>query len=152
MQLRKHSKKRAQPVQKASFSSTYEVGRGPNEWATGSTRDNADSISVEQLSDGNGECRKQDRCRQIAAPVGAGFFVSLSAQPENGDRFRLRVNNPVFRNMGLGIIGAFVNQIPFRLIGADNFQGQVGAEPEAVLPARVCGQKEQQEIGLAELS
>src|SRR5207244_1965593 len=73
-------------------------------------------------------------------------------QSEHGDGFRLRIDNPVFRNLGFRIISPFVNQIAFRLFGADDFQSQVGAGPEAVLSAWVAPREEQQEIGLAELA
>ena len=54
--------------------------------------------------------------------------------------------------MGLGIVAPFVNQVPFRLLFTHNFQGEVGAQPETVLPARISGGKQQKKIGLTELA
>ncbi len=54
--------------------------------------------------------------------------------------------------MGLRIIRSLVDQVPLRLILTDNFQGQIGTKPKAVLPARVRGHEEQHEIRLAELA
>src|SRR5271166_6811305 len=82
----------------------------------------------------------------------ASFFISIPAQAEDRDGFRLRVDDPVFWDMGLGIVPPLVNQIPFRFLFANNFQSEVGAEPEPVLPARIGRRKQQKKIGLAELA
>src|SRR5262249_36585783 len=47
---------------------------------------------------------------------------------------------------------AFVDQIAFGFLVANNFHSEVGAEPELVFPARIGGRKHQKEIGLTEFS
>ena len=64
----------------------------------------------------------------------------------------MRVDDPVFWDAALGIVAPLVNQIPFRFLFANNFQSEVGAEPEPVLPARIGRRKQQQKIRLAELA
>ncbi len=64
----------------------------------------------------------------------------------------LRVHDPVFRDAALGVVASLVNQIAFGLLCADDFQGDVGAQPEAVLPARIRGRKQQEKIGFTELA
>ncbi len=54
--------------------------------------------------------------------------------------------------MGIGIVPPLVNQIPFRFLFTNNFQSEVGAEPETVLPARIGGRKKKKKIGLTELA
>ena len=111
-----------------------------------------DSIRVENRGDGDREARQHHRRRRFPAPVDACFFISIPAQTENGDGFRLRVDDPVFRNAALGIVAPLLNQISFRFLFTHNFQSEVGAEPEPVLPARIGGRKQQQKIGLTELA
>ena len=107
---------------------------------------------VENRGNGDREARQQHRRRQFAAPVDACFFVSIPAQTKNGNGFRLRVDDPVFRDAALGIVAPLVNQISFRFLFTHDFQSEVGAEPEAVLPARIGGRKQQQQIGLTKLA
>ena len=92
------------------------------------------------------------RRRRFPAPVDACFFINIPAQAKNRDGFGLRVHDPVFRDAALGIVAPLVNQISFRLLFAHHFQGEVGAQPETVLPARIGGGKQQQKIGLTELA
>ena len=54
--------------------------------------------------------------------------------------------------LALGIVAPLLNQIAFRLLFAHHFQGEVGAQPEPVLPTRIGGGKQQQKIGLTELA
>jgi hypothetical protein len=109
------------------------------------------SIRIEDRTDGHREALEQHRSRRFPAPVNASFFIRFSPQAENGDRFRLRVDDPAFRNAALGIIAPFVNQIAFGLLLTHNFKSQIGASPEPVFPARIGGRKQQKEIGLTEL-
>jgi len=51
--------------------------------------------------------------------------------------FLSAVDDPVLRYAGFGIIAPFVNQVALGLIGADDFQGQIGARPEAILATGV---------------
>ena len=45
-------------------------------------------------------------------------------QAEHRDRFRLRVNDPVFRDPAFGIVAALLDQISFRLVFTNYFQGE----------------------------
>ena len=71
---------------------------------------------------------------------------------KNRDGFALRVHDPVFRDAALGVVASFVDQIAFWFLFADHFQGKVGAQPEAVLPARIGGGQQQKKIGFTELA
>ncbi len=109
------------------------------------------SIRVENRGDVNRKARQQHRCRRFAAAVDACFFIRASAQPENRDGFRLRIDDPVFWHAAFGVVSALLYQVSFRLLFTDDFQGEVGAKPETVLPARIGGREKQQEVGLPEL-
>ena len=103
---------------------------------------NADSICIENRGNGDREARQQLRRRQFAASIDACLFIDIYAQTENRDGFRLWVDDPVFRDAAFGIITSLINQVSFRFLFTDNFLSEVGAEPEAVLPARIGGRKQ----------
>jgi hypothetical protein len=56
-----------------------------------------DSVRIENRGDVDRKARQERRCRRLAAPVVADFFVSIPAQPEHRDRFRLRIDNGCIR-------------------------------------------------------
>ena len=107
-----------------------------------------ESIGVEHRGNRYRKASQQGRRRQIPATIDASFLVSIAAQPQNADRFRLRVNNPVLRNTPLGIVTAFFDEISFRFLFAHNLESDVSTEPESVLPAGICGQCDEEKIGL----
>ena len=107
-----------------------------------------ESIGVEHRGNRYRKASQHHRRRQIPATTDACFLVSLAEQPQNADRFRLRVNNPVFRNTPLGIVTAFFNEISFRFLFAHNLESDVSTEPESVLPAGICGRCHEEKIGL----
>ncbi|MCY4375353.1 MAG: hypothetical protein OXC31_16450 [Spirochaetaceae bacterium] len=51
-----------------------------------------------------------------------------------------------------GVVGAFLYQIPVRIIRADDLDHQVGTQPETVLEAGILAAQEQQQVGLAKLA
>jgi hypothetical protein len=55
-------------------------------------------------------------------------------------------------DVALGVVPPLVNQIAFRFLSTHHFEGEVGAEPETVLPALIGGRKQQEKIGFTELS
>jgi hypothetical protein len=64
-----------------------------------------ESIRVENRSDGDRKAGQHFRRRRFPAAVAACFFISIAAQTKNGDGFGLRVDDPVFRDAALGIVG-----------------------------------------------
>ncbi len=111
-----------------------------------------ESIGVEHRGNRYRKASQHHRRRQIPATIDACVLVSIAAQTQNADRFRLRVNNLVFRNSPLGIVTAFFNEISFRFLFAHNLESDVSTEPESVLPAGICGQCHEEKIGLTILA
>jgi hypothetical protein len=87
-----------------------------------------DASRVEDLRDGDRKIGFQNRRCRFAATEVAGFDIYIIVQTKDGYRFGLRVDDPILRDFSLGIIIALINQIPFRLVLANNLQGQVGGE------------------------
>ena len=104
-------------------------------------------VRVENRGNGDREARPRSSKQPTPAPIYACFFISIPPQTKHRDGFGLRVNDPVFRDAALGIVAPLVNQISFRLLFAHHFQGEVGAQPETILPARIGGGKQQQKSG-----
>ena len=53
-----------------------------------------ESIGVEHRRNRYRKASQHHRRRQLPATIDACFLVSIAAEPQNADRFRLRINNP----------------------------------------------------------
>jgi hypothetical protein len=110
------------------------------------------SIGVEYRGNVNGKTCQRNRDRRLAPPELPCFHIRSTVQSQHRNGFRLRINNPVLRHLRFRIVNALLKEIAFWLFRANDFQGEVGAGPETVLPAWVSRKEEQQKIGLAEFA
>ena len=67
--------------------------------------------------------------------------VALLVQHQNLNGFVRRIDNPVFGDASRRVVLAFRDHVALRLVGADDFQDEVGAGPESVLPTRIPGRR-----------
>ena len=60
--------------------------------------------------------------RFAALEVPAGVLIAIPLESKDRDCLGLWVDDPVFRNVGLGIIAPLIDQVALRLIFIDDFQ------------------------------
>ena len=78
--------------------------------------------------------------------------VGVALKRQHSDRAHLGVDNPVFGDVGLSVVGHLFDRIALGIVRTDHLGYQVGTKPVAILAARVAGLAHQQNIRLALLA
>ena len=95
---------------------------------------------------------EQRGVRHLAAPEHAALRVNAAVERQRRDRFIAWVDDPVFLDACFGIVGAFINQIPVRVVGTEDFGYQIRAQPVTVLVPWIRAVSQKQQIRFAEFA
>ena len=73
-------------------------------------------------------------------------------EDEHGDRSLLGIDDPVFRNAGLGILAPLRRDVVRAVLLADDFDDQIGSLAILLLDAKSVGRLDEKDVGLPVLA
>ena len=102
------------------------------------------SVPIEHLPDIDAESVENRRCRTFVPLELAVLHVCLASELQHRDRLRFGIDDPILGDATFRVVMALLDEVAFRVVGADNLKDKVGTGPEAFSAARIMAITNQQ--------